>query len=136
MISWVDHECRTWAAHRRWMEFGEDGWPELTILGRLIVEGPGAGQGSYMARVPIKDPPAAYTSITHCLSRMADTHVMEVPKRVLELHYLFREKAKVKAPKLGISLPHYWRQLHAAHAFIVGCYVPREATYTHNSACA
>lgn len=127
MIAWVDHECRKWGAHKRWLEFGdEDGWPELSVLGRLILEGAGAGQGSFRSRVPIKDPPPAYTAINLALRHMAETHVMEQPLIVVHAHYVCGGKAKTKAPRLGISLPHYWRQLHAAHAFIVGVYVPRD----------
>jgi hypothetical protein len=136
MITWVDAECRKWSAHKRWMQFGEDGWPELSLLGRLIVEGPGAGHGTYVQRVPIKDPPEAYTSISISLQRMAETRVMDLPIRVVNAHYLFPGRAKQKAPQLEISLPQYWRQLHAAHAFIVGQYVPREASYTRKFACA
>jgi hypothetical protein len=136
MIPWVDEQCRIWGAHRRWMELGEDGWPERSLLGKLIAEGAGAGHVGFSSRVPIKDPPPAYTAITLALRSMADTHVMELPRQVVFVHYLFRGKAKGKSLDLGISLPHYWRQLHAAHAFIVGHYVPREASYTRELACA
>lgn len=136
MIPWVDHECRKWGAHKRWMEFGdEDGWPELSLLGRLIVEGPGAGSGSFRPKVPVKDPPPSYVAINLALRHMAETHVMELPLRVVGAHYVWRDKAKVKAPILGISLPHYWRQLHAAHAFIVGVYIQRDDDVSRGALC-
>jgi hypothetical protein len=128
MIPWVDHECRAWGAHKRWLLVGEaDGWPEVSVLGRLIKEGPGAGHESFTARVPVKDPPGSYAAINRALRKMADTHVMELPHLVVHYHYLLRGRAKIKAPMLSISIPQYWQQLHAAHAFIVACDVPRES---------
>jgi hypothetical protein len=124
MIAWVDDQCRAWGRHKRWVQFGTDGWPERSVLGRLIVEGPGAGDSAFVARVPIKDPPPAYTAINLALRKMADTHVMEKAWLVTHAHYMFEGRAKTKAPLLKMSLPQYWQQLHAAHAFIVACDVP------------
>lgn len=128
MIAWVDEECRAWAAHKRWLEFGMHGWPERSLLGKLVEEGPGAGQGSFVPRVPIKDAPPSYTVVTLALRKMADTHEMEKPWLVLHAHYVFAGKAKTKAPILRISVPQYWQQLHAAHAFISACDLGRDAT--------
>lgn len=125
MIAWVDDHCRTWGAHKRWLTFGQHGWPERSLLGKLVAEGPGAGEGSFVARIPIKDAPPNYTAINLALRKMADTHEMEKPWLVIHAHYVFAGHAKSKAPILQISLPQYWQQLHAAHAFISACDVPR-----------
>lgn len=126
MIAWVDEQCRSWGAHKRWLMFGSHGWPERSLLGKLVAEGPGAGQGSFVARIPIKDSPPSYTAINLALVKMADTHEMEKPWLVINAHYLFGGHAKAKAPILQMSVPQYWTQLHAAHAFISACDVPRE----------
>lgn len=137
MIAWVDSHCRDWGAHKRWLEYGEHGWPPLTIIGRIMTEGAGAGQGSYRARIPIKDDPPNYTSVNIALQRMALTKGMYVPARVVEAHYVFGGKAKEKAPKLALSVRQYWQLLHAAHAFIAACDVPRdEEVCAQNRACA
>lgn len=133
MITWVDEECRAWAAHYRWLRYGSSGWPPRSLLGKLIEEGPGAGSGSFVARAPLKEDPPAYRNITLALRRMADTHEMEKPRDVVVAHYVYGGNAKSKAPLLRISLPQYWQQLHTAHAFICACApsddaaVPREA---------
>lgn len=134
MISWVDEECRTWGAHKRWLISGDsDGWPERSILGRLIAEGPGAGHESFTSRVPMKDPPVAYAAVSHALQLMALTHELEKPIQIVHAHYVDYGRAKQKAPLLGISLKQYWNMLHTAHAFIAGCNVPRETACTPNS---
>ncbi len=121
MIAWVHNQCSAWGAHRRWLILGEEGWPERSILGRLIEEGPGAGSCSYVAHVPITDPPEAYTLVSVALQRMAATHELEKPFQVIHAHYVCGGKAKEKAPQLGVSVKQYWNLLHTAHAFIAGC---------------
>lgn len=121
MIGWVDEQCRAWGAHKRWLLFGQQGWPERSLLGKLVAEGPGAGSGSFVARIPIPDAPATYTAVNIALVKMADTHEMEAPWLAVHAHYIFAGRAKVKAPLLRMSVPQYWRQLHAAHAFIAAC---------------
>lgn len=124
MIPWVDEECRAWGAHKRWLVYGtHDGYPSLSMLGKLIKEGPGACSGSFATRVPIKDDPLAYTLVSVALARMAETHEMEEPYAVVWAHYFFAGKAKAKAPDMGIALRSYWQHLHAAHAFIAACEV-------------
>lgn len=121
MIAWVDDYCRAWGAHKRWVLLAPDqGWPERSILGRLIEEGPGAGHGECTSRVPVKDPPEPYTLVSVALQRMAATHEMGKPIEVLHAHYLLPERAKQKAPALGVSVKQYWNLLHTAHAFIAG----------------
>lgn len=121
MIPWVDDQCRAWGAHKRWLLTGDDdGWPERSPLGKLIEEGPGAGHGSTIARMPIKDPPVAYRFVTIALTRMAATHELERPIEVVGMHYLLRGKARGKAEELGISTKQYWTLLHTAHAFMAG----------------
>jgi hypothetical protein len=137
MITWVDEECRSWGAHKRWLIWGKEGWPERSILGRLIAEGPGAGHETFGSRVPVKDPPVAYASISHALQLMALTHELEKPIQIVHAHYVDYGMAKQKAPKLGVSLKQYWNMLHAAHAFIAGCNVPRETdSCTRSRHCA
>jgi hypothetical protein len=133
MIAWVDEQCRSWGAHKRWLVYGEHGWPPRSILGKLIEEGPGAGESVFVARVPIHDDPPAYTAVNVALQKMAETHEMYTPWIVVHAHYVVGGKAKTKAPDIGVSLPQYWRLLHAAHAFISACDVPRESdSYTRN----
>jgi len=128
MIGWVDEQCKAWSAHRRWLELGsEHGWPSRSILGRLIEEGPGAGHVPFGTRIPIRDDPPSYTLVTLALMRMAETHQMELPHIVVRAHYLFAGKARGKATDLKMSLRQYWQHLHAAHAFISACSVPRGA---------
>lgn len=134
MIIWVDEECRSWGAHKRWMRHAQDGWPERSILGRLIEEGPGAGHTAFTSRVPVTDPPEAYTAVNLALQLMALTHELEKPIQVIHAHYVDYGKAKQKAPSLGVSLKQYWNLLHTAHAFIAGCNVPRESSCTRNIA--
>lgn len=126
MIAWVDEDCRSWSAHFKWISRGEDGWPERSILGRLVEEGPGAGHIGYGSRVPIKDPPEAYTLVSVALQRMAATHELGKPIEVVKAHYLKPGHAKQKAPELGVSVKQYWNLLHTAHAFIAGCAVREE----------
>lgn len=133
MIAWVDDQCRAWGRHRRWILLAKDtGWPERSILGRLIEEGPGAGHGEYRSRLPYKEPPEAYTLVSVALQRMAATHELAVPFDVINLHYVLDGKAKEKAPILGVSVKQYWSLLHTAHAFIAGFEVPRETKVTVN----
>jgi hypothetical protein len=128
MIPWVDEQCTAWGNHRRWMLHGVDGWPERSILGRLMEEGPGAGHESVLSHCPIKDPPESYTLVSVALQKMAETHELEKPIQVLQAHYVLNGRAKEKAPWVGVSLKQYWNLLHTAHAFIAGagCWVPRE----------
>jgi len=126
MITWVDEQCRAWGAHKRWLTWGMHGWPERSLLGKLVEEGPGAGSCSFVARVPIKDAPPNYTAINLALRKMADTHELEKPWLVIHAHYVFGGKASAKAPILRISVPQYWQQLHTAHAFISACDMPRD----------
>lgn len=136
MIAWVDDQCRAWSAHYRWILTGEDGWPERSMLGKLIDEGYGAGQGAFTARVPIKDPPEKYTNVSIALQRMKDLH-MDKPVQIVYLHYLVRGKARNKAPDLGVSVPQYWNILNTAHAFIAGSIdVPRGALSRLEISCA
>lgn len=121
MIAWVDDYCRTWGAHKRWVLSAPDqGWPERSVLGRLIEEGPGAGHESFTSRSPVRDPPEPYTLVSVALQRMAATHEMGKPIEVIHAHYLLPERAKQKAPKLGLTVRQYWNLLHAGHAFIAG----------------
>jgi hypothetical protein len=127
MIAWVDEACRSWGAHKRWVLSAPDqGWPERSILGRLIDEGPGAGHETFGSRVPVRDPPEPYVLVSVALQRMAATHELGMPIQVIEAHYLWDGRAKQKAPKLGVSVKQYWNMLHTAHAFIAGMAVPRE----------
>lgn len=119
MISWVDEQCRAWGAHKRWIVNGShNGWPPKAVLGRLIEEGPGAGERIFVARIPIHDDPLPYTLVSVALMRMAETHEMEDPYAVIWAHYFFGGHAKTKAPQLGLPLRTYWQHLHAGHAFI------------------
>ncbi len=126
MIAWVDEQCRTWGSHWRWLQYGNHGWPPRTTLGRLIDEGPGAGQGSFRPRLPIKDSPPAYTATNIALQKMAATHGLETEWTVIHLHYLFGGKARSKALDLGVSVEKYWQLLQSGHAFIAGC-APEES---------
>lgn len=139
MISWVDNDCRAWSAHYRWQMLGDDGWPERSILGRLIDEGPGAGHAPFGTRVLVKDPPDEYRFINLALQHMALTREMEKPRYAIHLHYLIRGRAKTKAPLMEVSVKQYWNLLHAGHAFIAACApvdVPRGALCTQKLACA
>ena len=137
MITWVDEECRAWGAHKRWLQYAQQGWAPRSPLGRLIDEGPGAGHESVLSRVPIKDPPPAYLAINVALQKMALTHELEQPILIVHAHYTDLARVKQKAPKLGVSVKQYWLLLHTAHAFIAGCQVPRETEVcTQNRHCA
>jgi hypothetical protein len=118
MITWVDAACRQWGSHKRWMITGEQGWPERSILGRLIDEGPGAGHESAGTHCPIKDPPEAYTLVSVALQRMAATQELDKPLQVVRAHYVLRGNAKQKAPWLGMSVRQYWNYLNNAQSFI------------------
>lgn len=120
MIAWVDEVCRTWGAHKKWIMYGVDGWPEKSILGRLIEEGPGAGHEDMRSRVPIKDPPDGYVLVSVALQRMAATHELGKAIEVINAHYTKNGKAITKAPELGVSVKQYWNLLHTGHAFIAG----------------
>lgn len=132
MIDWVDQKCRDWGAHKRWLIHGKEGWPERSILGRLIEEGPGAGHETFGSQCPIKDPPEEYTLVSVALQRMALAQGMEKPIQVMHVHYVAYGKAKEKAPKVGVSVKQYWNLLHAAHAFISAIDVSRETVCTQN----
>lgn len=137
MIAWVDDQCRTWGHHRRWILLTKDGgWPERSVLGRLIEEGPGAGHEDFRSRMPYREPPEAYTLVSVALQRMAATHELGKPLEVINAHYLLDGKAKQKAPWLGLSTAQYWSLLHTAHAFIAGFEVPRETKVTVNGVAA
>jgi hypothetical protein len=142
VITWVDDQCRDWGAHKRYLACGVNGYPAINTIGRLITEGFGAGQmglGSFTARIPIRDDPANYAIVSVALQRMAATHEMEWPHRIVYAHYFYLGKAKQKAPDLGLKLRQYWQHLHAAHAFIAACEVnvPRgEDSCAQEFACA
>jgi hypothetical protein len=124
MIAWVDNNCRQWGAHKRWLVYGtHNGYPPLSILGRLIIEGPGAGEHMFRPRVLVSDDPLAYTLVSVSLAKMADTHEMEEPYACVWAHYFFAGRAKNKAPAMEMPLRSYWQHLHAAHAFISACEV-------------
>jgi hypothetical protein len=120
MIAWVDEVCRTWGAHKKWIMHGKDGWPERSILGRLIEEGPGAGHESFSSTVPIKDAPEGYVLVSVALQRMAATHELGKAIEVINAHYVKNGKAVTKAPDIGVSVKQYWNLLHTGHAFIAG----------------
>ena len=127
MITWVDAACRSWGAHQRWIITGEQGWPEQSILGRLIEEGPGAGHETFGSRCPIKDPPEAYRLVSVALQRMAETHELGKPLQVIKAHYVLKGNAKQKAPWVGVSLKQYWNLLNMGQAYIAAfAPVPRE----------
>jgi hypothetical protein len=126
MIPWVDETCQTWGRHKRWLITGEQGWPERSILGRLMEEGPGAGHEDMRSRVPIKDPPEDYVLVSVALQRMAATHELGKSIEVIHAHYTKNGKAGSKATDLGVSVKQYWNLLHTAHAFIAGMATPQE----------
>jgi hypothetical protein len=141
MIAWVDEQCRAWGAHKRWLVTGShNGYPPIAVIGRLIIEGPGAGERMFTQRIPIKDDPLAYTLVSVALAKMAETHEMEAPYAVVWAHYFFAGHAKNKAPRMDLALRSYWQHLHAAHAFISACEpgdVSRELkSCARNIACA
>jgi hypothetical protein len=141
MITWVDEQCRAWGAHKRWLVYGaHNGWPPRTTLGRMIEEGPGAGEQMFKPRLIVHDDPLAYTLVSVALARMAETHEMEEPYAVIWAHYFFPGRAKSKAPTMGLAMRAYWNHLHAAHAFISACEpgdVSRELkSCAQNLACA
>lgn len=122
MIGSVDNQCQTWGRHKRWLVNGaHNGWPPLSLLGRLIIEGPGAGERMFKPKVLISDDPLDYTLVSVALQKMADTHEMEAPYAVVWAHYFFAGYAKQKAPMMQLELRRYWDHLHAAHCFIIAC---------------
>lgn len=141
MIDSVDHQCQVWGRHKRWLVYGtHNGWPSLSLLGRLITEGPGAGERTFRTRVPITDDPLEYTLVSVALAKMAETHAMAEPYAVIWAHYFFGGRAKRKAHDMDMALRTYWQHLHAAHAFIIACEpgdVSREVeSCARNLACA
>lgn len=141
MIDSVDHQCRAWGAHKRWLVYGiHDGHPPLSLLGRLIIEGPGAGERMFRSRELVYDAPLDYVLVQCALAKMAATHQMEAPYAIVWAHYFFAGKAKGKAKDMDVPLRTYWQHLHAAHAFIVACEpgdVSREVeSCARNIACA
>jgi hypothetical protein len=127
MINWVDEQCRDWGSHWRWLKFGSHGWPPRSVLGKLIDEGAGAGQGTFRPVPPIKDSPPAYTAVNHALLKMAATHEMGAEVTVIHIHYLFGGKARGKAADLGISVEKYWQLVQSGHAFIAACMPDEQA---------
>lgn len=127
MIDAIDTACRTWASQKRRMMLGNDGWPPRSMLGKLIEEGPGAHQaGPGFTHYP-EGFSGEGLEVSRALRRMAETQQMEKPWVVVHAHYLYPGRAKSKAPLIGVSVPTYWSQLHAAHAFIAALLsVPRE----------
>lgn len=124
MIPWVDEQCRAWGSHKRWLVYGtHNGYPPLTLLGKLIREGAGACSRTFAPKVLVSDDPLAYTLVSVALMKMAETHEMEEPYAVVWAHYFFAGRAKRKAPDMGLALRSYWQHLHAAHAFISACEV-------------
>ena len=122
MIAWVDEQCKAWGAHKRWLVYGiHEGYPSLSLLGRLIKEGPGAGEQTFRSRELVCDAPEGYVLVQRALARMAATHQMAEPYAVVWAHYFFAGKAKTKCYDMGLALRSYWQHLHAAHAFIMAC---------------
>jgi hypothetical protein len=119
MIAWVDDQCLAWGRHKRWIVYGShNGYPPLSILGRLIIEGPGAGERLFTPKVLVSDDPLPYTLVSVALNKMAETHEMEEPYAVIWAHYFFAGYAKKKAPDMGMALRTYFQHLQSAHAFI------------------
>lgn len=122
MIESVHVQCQAWGRHKRWLVYGDhNGWPPLTILGRLIIEGPGAGERAFRTKVPVSDDPLDYTLVSAALARMADTHEMEAPLAVVWAHYFFSGQARQKAEMMALALRTYFQHLQSAHAFIIAC---------------
>ena len=127
--------------HKRWLVYGtHNGWPPLSLLGRLIVEGPGAGERTFKPKILISDDPLDYTLVSAALAKMAETHQMEAPYAVIWAHYFFGGRAKAKAPKMEMAIRTYFQHLQSAHAFIIACEpgdVSREInSCARNLACA
>ncbi len=122
MIESVHVQCQAWGRHKRWLVYGtHNGWPPLSLLGRLILEGPGAGERTFKPKVLVSDDPLDYTLVSAALAKMAETHAMEEPYAVIWAHYFFAGYAKQKAPMMDMALRTYFQHLQSAHAFIIAC---------------
>lgn len=119
MIDWVDTACREWSGPARALFYGKAlGWPARSLLGRLVDEGPtGASTVGFYQPMPEGFTGTAL-QVSIALRKMAETQRFEKPWIVVHAHYIFAGRASAKAAQIGISVPHYWRELHTAHAFI------------------
>lgn len=110
MIPWVDEALKEWARDKRRIEYGNEGWPPRSVLGKLIEEGvTGAAALKFVQHHP---------EVLTGESLNVNRGVCKLPedlRTVLFAHYMVRGPVKHKAFTLGISRDAYYRQLDKAH---------------------
>jgi hypothetical protein len=116
---WVLSMCKTWARQKARVWLGGhgghvDGWPPISMAGKLREELEGAGQGKieqHFAEVLVGD------------ALLVQRAIEDMPwsmRLVLHLHYLAMGNVKEKAAFAAVSRAHYWNLLGRAHARVAG----------------
>ena len=128
MIDWIDEKCKVWgkAVRKRLIERKNDhqeGWPSVSILGKIKEEWEGAGHRSTGATQRIF---AGYTGDALDVHR-AIFHPQPMPfdlYATLKVHYCIRAPAKSKVLQLQLllgrtlSVSQYWHTIDNCHYFL------------------
>lgn len=122
--STLDPMCREWARQYRRIAQGGvvypdgtfvvDGWPTVTLLGKLREERDGATQGrmsQHFAEVYRGDGLLIWLAMESMPLR---------EREVLYARYLSRDLVRTQADELGISVAQYWSRLDCAYFFLAG----------------
>jgi len=128
VIDWVDEKCKAWGRAVRARNLKrkgqhEEGWPSVSILGKIKEEWEGAGHRSTGPCQPMF---AGFTGDALEVHR-AIFHPHPMPWELyatLKLHYCVRAPAKSKVQQLQlllgrtISVSQYWHTIDNCHYFL------------------
>lgn len=110
--SFVREACREWG-RQRWKLFDpNDGWANVSLLGRIREERDGAGQTYF--RQSFKE---VYSGLGLEVHR-AVQGMPDRPWQILNAHYVFPGRANWKANRLKLHRAEYYRLLNQAHSYI------------------
>lgn len=91
-----------------------DGWPTVTVMGKIRIDAEGAGQG-----VRGQSFPEVYTGPGLTIWRAMDGMPI-APREVLHAKWLAGEPVKIQAPILGLKIRTYWILLDNAYYYLAG----------------
>lgn len=129
MIDWIDEKCKVWGKQVRKRAIGkagqhEEGWPSVSVLGKIKEEWEGAGhRGGGKPVQPIfsgfmGDALDVHRAIFHPRPMRFELYA------ALKLHYCLRAPVKIKVNQLHLitgkrhSVAEYWNVIDRAHHFL------------------
>lgn len=103
-------EAQADASLSSWAEWARDSavrpWPSMTLLARMIKQGP---RGASQAGRPPVEMPADIAAVDRAVAQLSD-----LMRGVILAHYLTYAPSEVKARALDVSRSHFWRLLARA----------------------